>query len=710
MFGKYNKYLKCPGGFSLVEVLIIIVVIGIAAGSAVQWMSGSVDDVKKSKTEREMEMLATAIAGNPEMIGDGHRADFGYIGDIGAFPSNLQALYQNPGGYSTWDGPYIKPGILQDNSGYRYDEWGVAYNYSGGLTITSTGSGTTIRKKVADASSDYLLNNFIGQIRDATGNRPGMDFIDSIDIIITIPDGSGGTIDKTYQPTYYGAFTLDSLPVGSHPLRIIYTPTVDTLYRYLAILPRHKSSKTYKFAVDYFSSSAVPDTSHMIVSTSGSAVLGGLSFNDEDLADYDSISAIAIMYLDASTIFSGDEDLDATHILENGHIVLSTNNAAQIGGLSFQNEDLVDYDPIAGTATMLFDGSNIFNGNEDIDAVYVTDSGSILLSTTSSASIGSLNFQDEDIVLYDPVTANPTIYFDGSAHFSNSADINGIFIRSNGHIILSTNQDSRQLGGLTFHAEDLVEYDTATNTAVMFFDGAVPFGGDNQNIDAVHIGDGCGAVATVTCGLVGYWTLDESGGMTAHDISGFGNDGTLHNMIPGHDWVSGKIDGALDFDGSNDYVQIPHANRLNGSTALTYAAWVYPHSWSGVRQVMAKSVHGGGSGRAQMGIFSEGGTLKGRAETDGGRQEITTSLTSLNNWTHVALVFDSVSLTIYIDGSPANTMTFSSTSLIQTTDPLNISKRVGSNQYFFDGVIDDVRVYDCALNAAEIQTLYDMGN
>jgi len=45
---------------------------------------------------------------------------------------------------------------------------------------------------------------------------------------------------------------LDSLPVGTHSLRVIYTPNVDTLYRYVTILPRHKSSRTYRFADSYF--------------------------------------------------------------------------------------------------------------------------------------------------------------------------------------------------------------------------------------------------------------------------------------------------------------------------------------------------------------------------------------------------------------------------------------------------------------------------
>lgn len=159
------------------------------------------------------------------------------------------------------------------------------------------------------------------------------------------------------------------------------------------------------------------------------------------------------------------------------------------------------------------------------------------------------------------------------------------------------------------------------------------------------------------------------------------------------------------FDGTNDYLEIPHSNDLNGTDALTYMAWVNASNWSGIRQIMAKSVHGGGSGRAQMGIFSERGVLKGRAETENGRREVSASLPSTGDWHHIALVYSDTSLELFIDGVSAASTTFSSRLLKTTTDPLNISKRVGTNQYFFDGLIDEVQVFTQALSQSQIQAL-----
>ena len=71
-----------------------------------------------------MEMLARAIVGNPSLTQNGARSDFGYVGDVGAFPPNLQALYQSPGGYATWDGPYVTTSFAVDSTGFKTDAWG----------------------------------------------------------------------------------------------------------------------------------------------------------------------------------------------------------------------------------------------------------------------------------------------------------------------------------------------------------------------------------------------------------------------------------------------------------------------------------------------------------------------------------------------------------------------------------------------------------
>ncbi len=249
--------LKTIRGFSLIELLVIIVVIGILAGVAMQSMTASVEDLRRVKTEREMEMLSRAIVGDPSLVQNARRSDFGYVGDIGAFPPNLQALYQNPG-FATWNGPYIPATFAQDSTGFKTDEWGRAYTYSGGITITSTGSGATLTKKIADATSDYLRNRVTGTITDAAGATPGATYADSINLVVTYPNGAGSIATKTYHPLASGDFVLDSLPVGTHLLRAIYRPDNDTIQRYVTVLPRNRSTVVYQFATDCLGEIAAP--------------------------------------------------------------------------------------------------------------------------------------------------------------------------------------------------------------------------------------------------------------------------------------------------------------------------------------------------------------------------------------------------------------------------------------------------------------------
>jgi hypothetical protein len=215
-----------------------------------------------------------------------------------------------------------------------------------------------------------------------------------------------------------------------------------------------------------------------------------------------------------------------------------------------------------------------------------------------------------------------------------------------------------------------------------------------------------------TTSAAGFWRMDESSWSSSpgevKDSSGNGFDAQAFQGVDTDDSfpaISGNPGTCRygEFDGGGDYVQVPHNNALLGSNALTYVAWIQPDSWSGTRQVMAKSVHGGGSGRAQMGIFSESNNLRGRIETNRGRVNLNTSLPPTDgSWTHLALVFDGTSLVFYHNGIVAGSTTFSSRTLNQNTDALNIGKRVGTNQYLFNGSIDEVGVYTSALSAGEV--------
>lgn len=249
-----RRDLRNDRGISLVEVTMLVMVVAIMMAVAMKAMTPGIEDARKRKTEHEMETIVKAIAGDPSImsVAGGVRSDFGYVGDVGAFPPDLDALLENPGGYSTWNGPYIPP---EYSDGIATDEWGQEYTYNGGLEVVSNGSGSPMRHRSDHDSTDILLNTVYGYVRDVNDSVPGAVYGDSVDVEITVPDGAGSITTKTYHPDSTGEFTLDSIPIGRHRIEAIYTPEVDTLLRYVSVIPRHGSEEyvLFNFSSAWFS-------------------------------------------------------------------------------------------------------------------------------------------------------------------------------------------------------------------------------------------------------------------------------------------------------------------------------------------------------------------------------------------------------------------------------------------------------------------------
>ena len=225
--------IKSNDGFTLIELVLIIVIIGIITAVAVNQISTSLETAKVESTKSELDELAYAIAGNPALKGNGARNDFGYVGDVGGLPLNLDALVQNPGGYSTWDGPYVESG---GSTEYKRDGWGVDYTYTDTL-IRSTGSGSNIDKIYAPNRADLLSNTVKGFVVDANHSMPGAIFDDSLQLRLTIPNGSGGTSNTSVNTDARGNFTFNNVPIGNYLLTAIYIPDSDTMRYQVTVAP-----------------------------------------------------------------------------------------------------------------------------------------------------------------------------------------------------------------------------------------------------------------------------------------------------------------------------------------------------------------------------------------------------------------------------------------------------------------------------------------
>lgn len=250
-------------GYSLVEVVVVIIILGILASVALQPTEEIVTTVRTEETKAEMEQLSYAIAGNPALISNGIRTDFGYVGDVGALPPNWDALVTNPGGLATWNGPYIQDAFAagSGNTEFKYDGWGAQYS-APGVTFSSTGSGETMTRKVANSVDDLLNNSVTLTVYDLDYSPPGIDNVDSVEFHLVYPNGTGGLETASRYPDANGLATFDSVPIGLHLLYVEYIPDNDTITRKVNVNP----GQHYYGDVQYFADVWKPDTGSMSTS------------------------------------------------------------------------------------------------------------------------------------------------------------------------------------------------------------------------------------------------------------------------------------------------------------------------------------------------------------------------------------------------------------------------------------------------------------
>jgi glucose/arabinose dehydrogenase/chitodextrinase len=210
------------------------------------------------------------------------------------------------------------------------------------------------------------------------------------------------------------------------------------------------------------------------------------------------------------------------------------------------------------------------------------------------------------------------------------------------------------------------------------------------------------ASATTTAaqvtGLVAAYGFNEGSGPSVADASGNGNTGT----ISGATWTpSGRYGAALSFNGTSNLVVIPGSTSLNVSTAMTLSAWIQPTvAQGGWRTIMQREVNAyflNASNDTGALRPAGGGTFNGGVNWVGGP-----TASPVSAWTHVALTYDGAMLRLYVNGVQAAAL--AQTGSIETpSTPLRIGGNVPYGEYF-QGLIDEVRVYNRALSAAEIQS------
>ncbi|MDP6513119.1 MAG: hypothetical protein QF878_08040, partial [SAR202 cluster bacterium] len=182
----------------------------------------------------------------------------------------------------------------------------------------------------------------------------------------------------------------------------------------------------------------------------------------------------------------------------------------------------------------------------------------------------------------------------------------------------------------------------------------------------------------------GVWHMNDGTGETvAQDATASNETATLQNMESGTDWVPGNIAGALDFDGANEYLStaLMVAQANSSPPSVTFSAWAYPHTANGNYESVFGTDNGGWDW--ELGLHS---SLKWEI-FNGNGQVISTHNATLNDWQHIAAVFDKAAgnVKVYVNGVEQVIAGIG----YEAHNPLRIG---GMGYGYFDGLIDEARV------------------
>ncbi len=246
-------------------------------------------------------------------------------------------------------------------------------------------------------------------------------------------------------------------------------------------------------------------------------------------------------------------------------------------------------------------------------------------------------------------------------------------------------------------------------------DGVTPCDGDCDDGDAesypgaTELCDGMDNDCDGWADTLGYWPFDEGSGDVAGDLGGLGLDGQVVDAT----WATGFIGGALDFDGSSAHVVMDHP-ELRPMDGMTLSVWVSPdvieaNSWDTIVSHGSSGAYNGCCGDTYfLGYYLSGISWYTGDELEGFNllHDTADYQSHVGGWHHLAATWDTDTgeRTIYVDGIA--TLGDLSAPAVPWYD--EVPMRVGSDTnsgapvLFFDGLIDEVKMFGCALDATEV--------
>jgi len=230
---------------TLIELLVVLIIIGVLGAVTLRAMDATRERANYEKTFKTLERLSQAIAGNPSLVAEGRRTDFGFVGDVGRLPTSLDELRSNLNSNPSWNGPYVRLPFVADENSFKTDAWGQELQYlPEQATLISLANGRSpITYKVVNDTGDLTHNPIRGSVTDRFGNVPAAEAA-SLRIRLWLPDPITGQIShRDVTPGDDGRYVFDAssyaIPVGSHQLTAVRSSAVtESIIKWVTVTPR----------------------------------------------------------------------------------------------------------------------------------------------------------------------------------------------------------------------------------------------------------------------------------------------------------------------------------------------------------------------------------------------------------------------------------------------------------------------------------------
>jgi hypothetical protein len=396
-------------------------------------------------------------------------------------------------------------------------------------------------------------------------------------------------------------------------------------------------------------------------------------------------------------------DGDSDGLCSSEVIYLSTTLDETLGGLQAADEDVVRFDEATNTYSLVFDGSDVGVGAQDLDAFSLRTDGSILMSFADDFTLSGFGvIRDEDIVRFVPSSLGATTagtfqpFFVGSQHrLPSSADIDGLYEASNGALYLCF-RSALTVAGLSIADEDIVRFNPSTNDYSMIFDGS-DVGLASQGIDAFNFQED----GSLMLSLEDYPEQSGIPGLAAgpvHNVFRFvptvypdsygpNTSGTFHPFYVGE--LNGA-DSSLNVEGFWRERTLPQSvypaefavlggGTVTETTNAGFLGAAYVNASPNGGSIEFTQVDGGFGGvqTLRLRIALASGTRTGRLAVNGVSQNLT--FTSTGSWT----TWSTKDVDVTLTGGKTNTIRFETTGEdLANLDQIEVvSKRIGPAVY-----------------------------